>query len=304
MTTLILWSSLLSALTLFVLLWRRHIPLSRSLPSAFLGAVSSLAPLKVKLSPPPWVGWLLVLLFTLGAALAYFPPQARFSRNAQNEAGLVWVDNTLSGHLAFAEEPERLEQTMTALSALSLRLYGLKEHYSTANLSHTVSYEIVPLNSVRETEEFVRSEISKPPVPFSRPLSAPALAQALANVAAFSEGKGTFVALSDGQRETLQMTSALKPLFTKAHAVFVPLAANLVGTREELVPTELFKLWQENSESSAPFSIFNSDKSQIPAQARPALFKESFRVVRLELNGLLIRFEGLRDMARTLHRRA
>ena len=286
MTTLIFWSCAVSALTLFILLWRKHTPSQRILPSAFLGAASSIAPLKIKLSTPPWLGWLLVLLFTLGAALAYFPPTANFSKNAQNEAGLLWVDNTLSGHLAFAEDAARLQQTATAISALSLRLYGLQERFKSAssrNLSspeanYEVIYEIVPLNSVREMESFLRARMAEPPLPFSRPLSAPALAKALSTEAAFSQGKGTFVAISDGQRETLQMTSALKPLFAKTHAVFVPLATSLVGEREELVPTELFTLWQEKAPSNAPFAVFNSDASQIPMQARPALYREKFSI--------------------------
>lgn len=277
MTLLILLSTCVSLVTLGILLFNRSIPFDRRIPSAFLGGLSARAPLRLRVTTPPWLAWLCVLIGTLGAGLAYVPPAQNSHQPQGGQAALLWVDTTLSAQLSRHESSARAGEISGRISGLGMRIFGLEETLQWQQGAPVIQYALVPIQTGPAIEDFLKRQFERPPSPFARPLVSDELSKILQASSEFADGNGLFVAITDAQRETLQNLSVLKPFFSGARLVTTPMASTLLGSLEEIIPAELFGLWGEQASLGASeFALFDAQKSHIPRQARPGLTRESF----------------------------
>ena len=92
----ILASMLVSLVTLAILLFNRSFPRETKIPSAFLGGHRLSSPRRLALTRPPWLLWLLVLLATVGGAMAYWPPSREGHADVEARNAVIWVDDTFS----------------------------------------------------------------------------------------------------------------------------------------------------------------------------------------------------------------
>ncbi len=274
MLALVILSSLISILTLAIRLINKIAPDKSEIPSSYLGAPKVLAPQKRKLTPPPWLPWLLILLATIGAALTYWPQLLENPKTGQSRSGLLWVDSTFSAHIARAEHDFSAHDMAVELSNLGISFFGLPNN----NASSNTDIQLIKLSNTAAIEEFIGQEISLKPSPFSRPINLPQVTKALDSEPQLSGAKGTLIVISDSQRETLQQFVPLKSLFSDAKLFGAGLASSLLGTRAEIIPADLPQLWNAdyNKNADTDFINFDADEINIPLHARPGIMSENF----------------------------
>ncbi len=280
---LLLLSSLVSIVTLIILLFNRSTPSDLRIPSSFLGGVRLTAPRKLSLTKPPLFLWFCVILATIGAVFAYWPPSREGRSEVSPQAVVVWVDDSLSSAIARTQHPPEWEDVASEISLLGRNVYGLRGALRAKGEKSSFAYELLPLSSGTAIEQFLRDEAQKNPSPFARPLDVEELSRVLTLNAQVSHGKAFLAVVSDAQRSTLQGLSSLKALFVgaKLFALAEPMLASPL--REEIVPNELLSAWNVVPDSDenglAAFSVLSSTGQDggVPVHARPRIFREVFR---------------------------
>lgn len=275
MMTLIL-SSLVSLVTLGILLFRRSSPAKRQMPAALLGASAVESPVRLKLSTPPWFWWLLVILATLFAALAYQPRENK-ATNLSGRSALIWVDTTLSTVLARKEHQVDAKALADNLTSRGYRTFGLNSELSIMDKKVTNQIEISELNSANDVTVFLNKQFEKAPSALVRPLNPIEVANQLQQIEALKDGLPVLYAITDGQAETLQNLMTLKENFSAVELILVTPSSSLTGETVEIVPQELLSLWKSQTQVTSDFVRLNDTMAaDIPAQARPHIFEETF----------------------------
>ncbi len=275
-------SSLVSIVTLIILLFNRSTPRDLRIPSAFLGGVKLTAPRRLSLTRPPFLLWFCVIVATLGAVAAYWPPSKEGRGEVQAQSVVVWVDDSLSAAISRAQHPDALEGMASDIAALGRNVFGLRGHLQGKTDHFGISYSLLPLNTVEDIEKFLNDESQRSPSAFARPLVPEEVARALSVNAEFSNSKALLAVVSDAQRATLQGLSPLKSSFVASKLFLLPEPDLSSLNREELVPTELLNSWNvapqafSSDSETAAFSVLGASENRIPKHARPSLFRETY----------------------------
>ncbi len=277
---LIIWSSAVSLVTLVILLFNRSTPSEMRIPSAFLGGFRLTAPRKLSLTKPPIFLWMLVILATIGAAIAYWPPSREGRSEVQAAGVILWVDDSLSAAVARAQHEFRVADIASGVSAIGLPVFGLQGSYLEQGGRERVVYSLKPLSGVDEIQEFLKSEAKKSPSAFSRPLVVEEVSRLLFQNPLFANSKAELAVVSDGQRATLQGLASLRSQFSTAHLFSVGEPDFFRLRREELIPQELLSLWDSAGElgasSEASFVSLSGSESRVPRHARPGIIRELY----------------------------
>lgn len=274
MLALVILSSLISLITLGIRLINKIAPEKNEIPSSYLGAPKVLAPQKRKLTPPPWLPWLCILLASIGAALTYWPQLLENPKTGQSRSGLLWIDTTFSAHVARSEHEFSAHDLAVELSNLGISFFGLPNNATLINSDIQLS----KLANTAAIEEFIIQEINKKPSPYSRPLNLQSVSKAIDSEPLLANSKGTLIVISDSQRETLQQFVPLKSQFSDAKLFGAGLASSLLGTRTEIIPSDLPMLWNADyvKNSGTDFLNFDTGEISIPQHARPGIMSENF----------------------------
>lgn len=265
-------SAAVSLVTLTILLLNPNEPGLHRIPAAFLGGTRFDAPLRVRITPPPWLPWLLVLLATAGSVLAYCPARPEHPAALSGTNALVWVDDSLSSILASRSADARLEAQLEAALPLGLRLFLLEPDFAAGR----AAFSFAAQRDLSDLKAKVSERLQGEPSPFARPLAVDALLEALKRAPEFSDGRGLLVVVSDGQVESLQNLNPLKAFFREARLVALPEPKLEPDARAEIVPQALLALWGETSADGADAGLVDEASSRIPTQARPGIVRESW----------------------------
>jgi hypothetical protein len=290
---LLLISSLVTLVTLGILFFDRNVPLESKIPSFFLGAKVSRAPNRITLSKPPWLLWLLAILATLGFAFVYRGPDLTSELEMKGKAALIWVDGTYSAQLARKENSVAVAKIAQDIIAMGVEVYGLEVSTVLEKNRVVPKYKIVGLPLRGDVETFLERESNTPVQPFLRPIDGPRLAAEVNTNHKFSDGSGAFIAISDGQRQTLENLPGLKGLFSSARLIASPVSSVLSGSRLEILPLELLKLWKADLGETQSFQLIDDKKTLVPDQARPHLLQDTITLK----NGAQQKFIVSRDEA-------
>lgn len=277
--TIILVSACVSLLTLAILLFNPVRPTRFRIPSAFLGGLRFRAPRRLRLTPPPLLLWLLVVLATLGVGASYFPWADLAAGRSQAGHVVVWPDETFSARVAFARSEVEIEELATEVLDLGNVVHGLVPEYEVGDKGVTVSYSLVKLDSTDAAQRFLSDAFVKgSPIAFARPLDPEALRKLVAATPALADGRGGFAVVTDGQRSTLEGLLPVRESFASVRVLRVGAADDLKCDRcEDIVPVELLQLWsQPDADSHGGQAYVVSGDSRIPDAARPLLVREGF----------------------------
>lgn len=275
----IIMSSLVSIVTLVILLFNRSTPSDLRIPTAFLGGIKLTAPRKLSLTPPPILLWLCVIFATLGAAIAYWPPSREGRAEVSPQAVVVWVDDTFSAARARAHHPDELKSVASDIAAMGGEVYALSPKLRVQGNQLNLFYGLELLPTKKDIEQHLLKNWLTEPSPFARSLVVDEIARAIAVSGSFSNGKAVLAVVSDAQRNTLQGLSPLKSTFAAAKLFKLSEPEFAPRGREEVVPRELFALWNEVAPQDSMASSFSSLKNvstRIPVHARPGLFRNAY----------------------------
>jgi hypothetical protein len=275
---IILFSSLVSIVTLVVLLFNRSTPKEIKIPSAFLGGKRMTVPRRLTLTRPPWALWFLVLLGTIGAAMAYLPPKREGRSEGTKTTGLVWIDNTFSAAISRTDGSFDADHIVSELLSLEIPLVGLVAEMQVVDAKPVQTVRLVPLESRPQISKFLLSVVGAPASALTRPLRVEDLSTSLALDTRFSAGKGTLVLVTDAQRSTLRNFISLRSFFQNVKILASHEPESMSGIAEQLVPGELLQAWSGSvrAETSGDWVALSDRDERVPAHARPGVVRESF----------------------------
>lgn len=287
MIQLLILSACVSLVTIAILFIQRVRPRKINIPSFFLGQKDDQKFFNLKPTPPRWWEWLLVLLATAGAALAYFSQVEPEEMQRNQGEGLVWFDPTFSHIAAVHRSPEALEAIIDSLRQMRKTEYIFIEldfTTSEANVT-TPGYKFTRVSNSALQKHL--ESISQQPTALSQPLDTPALIQSLKRELNLDAARVPLTLITDAQAETLRPLVSLAESFEAVDVVRTPLTPQqLLGQRVPVVPEELAQLWlpkdaNEIADAGLPgtpnlLRVENSLARSIPPQARPVLSLEEF----------------------------
>ncbi|MEN9825529.1 MAG: hypothetical protein RI953_1274 [Pseudomonadota bacterium] len=286
MINLILLSSLVSIVTIGILFIQKLNPETIKIPSFFLGAVNRKHLDKIKTKPPVWWELVAILLFTLGAALAYYSKQQDSPPLNSKGEGLIWIDPTISHIRAMRGSAAARDIVLEELKNLRLSEYIFIE------LGFRLDEEKIPQQiyelkkiSPSELEGHVLAALSKPTA-LSQPLEARQLIQTLEKDFKRNIGETSLTLVTDAQAETIHPLSTLGTSFLSVNVIRTPsneTDRKQTVNRTSLVPEELALMWRAGDLVSGTdvmpgtpqlLKIDQTLAGRIPRQARPTLFLE------------------------------
>lgn len=273
MLTIMAYSALVSVVTLGVLLLRRTLPQSLKLWTYRYGSSDATTATRLKVSAPPLLLWLLVVLITLSFAAAYYRDQSEALSHASQMQTSVWIDRSVSSHSVLSTLPDVKNRVTEAIlrEPGPLFLIQSKTPFHTSQMWKN-RIELVKVDSRARLEEALAS----PPSPFAFDLSAEALKSAYDAIGDTADQHGRLIVVSDGQRSTIQKLSALAELYSELVVIDLPSHGLRVEKPQEIVPTKLLSAWgldlpQGITKDAVDF--VNLDPlSRIPLEARPGLY--------------------------------
>ncbi|MFZ9521306.1 MAG: hypothetical protein ACO3A4_12595 [Silvanigrellaceae bacterium] len=286
MINIILLSSLVSLVTIGILFIQRLNPETMRIPSYFLGVLSRKHLDRIKTKPPVWWELLAILLFTAGAALAYFSKQQDASSLRSKGDGLVWFDPTISHIRSLRASATAREVVLEKLKNLHLSEYLFIESGFQLNEEKIPmpTFELIKVPA-SGLEEHLLASLSKPTA-LSQPLDGRRLLQSLEKNYKLNVAETRLTLVTDAQAETLHPLASLASSFLSVGVILTPTSEadrKQVINRTPLVPEELAMLWQaanqENNSGVMPgtpqlLKIDPALAGRIPRQARPTLFLE------------------------------
>jgi hypothetical protein len=235
MTEIILLSSLVSLLTLGILFLQRINPEKIKIPSYFLGGKSEQRLQQLKTKPPLWWEILAILLFTLGAGLAYFSQSPNTPEGQRQTGGLVWFDPTLSHIKALRGSRSAREHVLESLKELRHSEYifiELKFVNSDKQIPEP-QYQLnkIPLSGL---QNYITNTLSNPSS-LSQPLDAQRLIQNLGKSFSGGLAETTLTLVTDAQAETIRPLSVLSGAFQSINVVRTPSGTlNTLATGQSL----------------------------------------------------------------------
>ncbi len=284
--SLFIISSLISLLTILILFLRIRNITPRKIPSWFFGKTrNKTIRNKIKLNKPPLIPIILILIITACFCIAYFQQKLGFQKNFANKAALIWLDPSVSAKLARISAKFNSEIEAEKILDFGLNNFGLENSFKIINGQIKIEYKIIKINSKNELIQFLEKQnaISSP---FTQSILTDEVIKLLNNNEDFFEKKNFIIALSDGNNESLQGLYALKKFFEQGILLKTKESLNIIKTQKEIIPTELFDLWNEKIKNKDDFTFFNKYKSNIPQEARPHFIvniyedsKENFNLI-------------------------
>ncbi|MBM3381612.1 MAG: hypothetical protein FJY29_04135 [Betaproteobacteria bacterium] len=288
MIQLLLISACVSLVTIAILFIQRMRPRRINIPSFFLGQRDEQRFSNIKTTPPQWWEWLLVLLATVGAALAYFSQSQPQEQQRNQGEGLVWFDPTFSHIAALQRSPEILESIQESLRQLRKTEYIFIELDFESIVAEKTSalYKFTRVSSSALQQHL--EKVSRQPTALSQPLDTALLVESLKRDLKLEAAQVPLTLITDAQSDTLRPMASLAESFEAVDIIRTPLTPQqLQGKRVPIVPDELAQLWQPadtESNTSAGglpgtpnlLRIENAMARHIPAQARPVLSLEEF----------------------------
>lgn len=291
MINLILLSSLVSLLTLGILFLQRISPQKLRIPSYFLGVKSEHRMSQVRTKPPFWWEVLALIIFTLGAGLAYYSQQDNTPESKNKGDGLVWFDPTISHVHALRSSGAARDYILESLKELRLTEYVFIElNFKTSGDGiPRPSYELKRVPAAK-LEEHILAHLGAPSA-LSQPLDARQLALSLEKNYATDLKNSSITLVSDAQAETIRPLSLLSATFRSVNFIKTPTANGEKQSaiqRTPLVPEELAQMWSSTTNSSTQESLLSTPQlvrlndnlaAAIPRQARPSLFLEEYELI-------------------------
>ncbi|WGL59599.1 hypothetical protein QEJ31_13795 [Pigmentibacter sp. JX0631] len=262
-------SSLVSLLTILVLFLQIKKIKSREIPSWFFGKTKK-NPFKnkIKLNKPPILPIILLLIITICYCFAYFQQKNSFNKEFTSKSALIWLDPTISAKLTRLENKFNPELESEKILEFGYKNFGLENSSIFENGQIKIEFKIKELKSKNELIEFLVNQ-NNIVSPFTQPIVIDEVIKSLNGNENFFEKKSVLIAISDGNYDSMQGLFNLKKYFTQGILIKSKELNNLGKTQKEIIPTNLFSLWNEKNKIKEDFSIFNKFKSIIPQEARP-----------------------------------
>lgn len=273
----IIFSSLVSLFTIFILFFRVKNMKQRGIPSWFLGKENKdFIKNRMIVTKPPIIPLLIVILVTIAFAVCYFPQKRAKDFLPIHKSALIWLDPSLQAKLSRIDGKFSAANEAEKIMELGYKNFGLESSFQIENGRPKIDYKIHSLNSKKEMIDFLEKQNKNPPSPFNQSILAEEVIKILNKEESFYNKKNTIIAYSDGYIDSLQGLNSLKNFFD--HGILIkssPYVENY-KIQKEIIPSDLYPLWNENQISKSSFSIFNPHKSSIPEEARPHFFIKTY----------------------------
>ena len=274
---LIILSSLISLLTIFILFFRVKNMQQRGIPTWFLGKENrDIIKNRILFTKPPIIPLIIIIIVTLAFAICYYPQKSAKDALPINKSALIWVDPSLQAKLSRIDAKFNSNDEAEKIIELGYKNFGLLSSFKIQNGRPKISYEIIPLNSKKEITNFFEEQNIKPPSPFAQSILADEVIKILNNIEDFANKKNTLIAYSDGYNDSLQGLFSLKKYFDNGILIKSNPYIENYKIQKEIIPSDLYPLWNENPVSKTSFTFFNPQRSSIPDEARPHFFIKTY----------------------------
>jgi hypothetical protein len=288
--SIIIISSLISLLTIGILFFRPQSPKKREIPSWFLGKnYRKFIQNRLLFTKPPIILIFIVLLITLIFAICYYPRTEQSSTMLNNKIALIWLDPSLMATLSRLNSNFSAEEEANKIFNLGFESYGLKNSFIIEDGKITIKYNIEYLKRKQDYINFFNDAQNSPVSPFIQSIHLEKLEKQFLDFKIFQNKKLTIIAFSDGNSESIQGFFSLKKFFNRGLLFKSSIFIDNNENEKEIVPTDLFSLWNEKSNSSSDFSFFNYKNSLIPENSRPHFFIKNFNFDETNYNLLKIK---------------
>ena len=275
----ILLSCLVSLITIFILFFQVQNINPRKIPSWFFGKENKKTiKNKILINKPPLIPLVLIILATIAFAISYYPQKEAKGILPLNKSALIWIDPSLQAKLSRENSNFNPQREADKITDLGYKNFGLESFFKIQNGRPKIEYKVIELKSNNEVYQFLKEQNNQPISPFTQSILSDEVSKILNNNENFHDKKNTIIAFSDGYSESIQGIFSLKKFFDNGILFKYKAFDYNVKHQKEIVPTDLFSLWGEKTESKTSFTSFNSYKSIIPEEARPHLFITSYHV--------------------------
>jgi hypothetical protein len=274
-------SSLVSVATLGVLLLQRTLPEQFRIWTFRYGAKEGQTSTKVRISSPPWILWLFVLLITFAFLTAYYRDGSEAISSASSLKTTVWIDRSLSSQSQLNANSELRSQIAGQVFKSTNHPLVIKAAtvWDAANKNWRNK---VNLLEIANQTDFERLLVDKPS-PLAFDLTAPALKEAYAAENDSADQHGRLIVISDGQLSTTNKLSALSELYSEVVFIAVPGVIPDPVRGQEVLPSGLAKAWGTSATSGETHAggpsgarqldfVTLAEGSAIPIEARPGLY--------------------------------
>lgn len=275
--SIIIISSLISLITIGILFFRPKSPKKRKIPSWFLGKnYKKFIQNRLLFTKPPIVLIIVILLITLLFGICYYPRTEKNIAMLSNKIALIWIDPSLQEKLSRLNSNFSAEEEANKIFNLGFESYGLKNLFTVEDGKITIKYNIEFLKTKQDYINFFNDAQNSPVSPFLQSIHLEKLEKQFLDFKLFQNKKLTIIAFSDSNSESLQGLFSLKKFFNKGLLFKSSIFIDNNENEKEIIPNELFSLWNEKSNSSSDFSFFNNKNSLIPDNSRPHFFIKNF----------------------------
>ncbi len=274
---LIILSSLVSLFTILILFFRVKNTQQRGIPSWFLGKENrDIIKNRILFIKPPLIPLIIIILVTIAFAICYYPQKSAKDILPLNKSALIWLDPSLQAKLSRIDAKFSASEEAEKIMKLGYKNFGLESSFKIYDGRPKITYEIYPLNSKNEIINFLEDQNKTNPSPFTQSILADDVIKILNNNEDFSNKKNTLIVYSDGYIDSLQGLYSLKKYFDNGILIKSNPYIENYKIQKEIIPSDLYALWNENPVSKTSFAFFNSQKSSIPEEARPHFYIKSY----------------------------
>ncbi len=274
-------SSLVSVATLAALLLRKTLPEQFRIWTYRYGAKEGQTSTKIRVSSPPWILWLFVLLITFAFLAAYYRDTSESISSASSLKTTVWIDRSLSSQGQLNANSELRSQIAGQVFKTTNQPLVIEAAtvWDSPNQSWRNKVKLFETSSPADFERL----LVKKPSPLAFDLTAPALKEAYAAENDSADQFGRLIVISDGQLSTTNKLSALSELYSEVIFIAVPGVIPDPVRGQEVLPSGLAKSWGasdtngdsgDSSHSAAqPLDFVTlAEGGAIPIEARPGLY--------------------------------
>lgn len=275
---LIIISSLVSLLTIFILFFRMKTVFKRNIPSWFLGKETNIIKKNnILLSKPPIIPLIIIILVTILFAICYYPKK-QINNISNTKSALIWLDPSFQSKLS--RKNINFSPTIEAEKLLELgyNYFGLESQFKIINGRPKTTYKVVSLNNKKDISEFLFKQNNLPPSPFIQSIHTEDVIKILNNEKNFNYQKNALIAYSDGLLDSIEGLYSLKKFFNNAILIKSTPYYENIYSEKEIIPSDLFTFWKENKKINTDFAIYDSNRSNIPDEARPHFYIKNYSI--------------------------
>jgi hypothetical protein len=274
---LIFVSASVSFLTLGILFLRFKNFNKIRIPSWFLGSQDKKRNKNnFVFTKPPLAPFFLILFATFCFIFVYLPKDYFKKTKPLNKAALVWIDPSFYAKLSRYQNGFSAKLEAEKILKLGYENFGLFQSFEIKNGKFFLNYRIVLLPYKKDIINFIEQQEGLPPPPFEQFINVEKISKLLNENDNFFNKKSTLIAFSDGDSDHLQNLFSLKNYFDDGVLFKTNFYVGQPSVPTEIIPTELFQIWGEKASENQDFSVFNTQKSLIPSEARPHFYLEDY----------------------------